>query len=116
RAGSDIGECSADAGRFCPPAGRHTLAARTGPCGIWPDDSLAMGDALRDGPDDRARWRPASCLADAGCNECLRMNEAELPTSEWSRSEASETLSGAQTIALFVKRLPQRPGVYRMLN
>src|SRR5690606_19018248 len=37
-------------------------------------------------------------------------------TEDWSRSDAAGAKTGAEAIAVFVRRLPNRPGVYRMLG
>ena len=49
-------------------AGRRRCCSKRGPDArrIRRDDPLSLGDALGHRPDDRARRRPASCVADAG--------------------------------------------------
>ena len=153
-----------DAAGFRRAGRRAAPEARAGACRIRRDDPLSMGGALGDRPDDRARRRPASCVANAGCDRHGGMSSR---TKRHSRdmprtAEAADDIAGfiarrrgrrrrcgrrragasaapastcrsrrstgrahagdadgkvgAEVIQTLVKRLPNAPGVYRMMN
>ena len=84
-----------DAGGF-RRAGRRVLILKRGPAldGIRRDDPLSLGDAVGHRPDDRARRRPASCLADAGCDRDGGMSSDDDPASRPTADNLDDDIAG----------------------
>ncbi|MCP1197962.1 excinuclease ABC subunit UvrC [Notoacmeibacter sp. MSK16QG-6] len=65
------------------------------------------------------QWQPGDIVTESQATETDRdAIEALLKDIAWDNLSAAETAgkTGAEAIAIYVKQLPNRPGVYRMLN
>ncbi len=82
------------------------LILKRGPaaCRIRRHHPLSLGGALGDRPDDRARRRPASCMADAGCDRHGGMSPAD------QQAQAAPSRSGSDDMRRLSTRATRRRG------